>query len=321
VAYWPYDGRWEFADHYPSGFRILLRNSVVHAGELFEVRSISTPCLGRYGRSALWIPRNVTILGEACLKGHDAFQFVAFEDGSQLFEIGPMAFSFCDSLQSIAVPSSVRFLGSHCFSDCKSLGSVTFQQPSKLTGIGEAAFFNCISLNRLFIPASVTVIACAAFQRSAIRSISIEAGSVSFRVLNDLLVDFDVRSLVWVIGSPDSILIPSSIEELRECCGALNPRLRTVEFESDAILRSIGQSAFAWCPLLESICIPSSVEVIPESCFCSCGRLRTVTFGPESKLRRIEGGAFLWCRSLKAVSVPTSVEVIGPPNVTFVPRP
>jgi hypothetical protein len=129
--------------------------------------------------------------------------------------------------------------------------------------------------------------------------------------VNDLLVDFEVRSLVWVIGSPESIVIPSSIEELRPCCCAWKKNLMKVEFERDSNLRSIGSFAFALCSSLESILIPSSVEVLHKHCFWNCGRLRTVTFGRESKLRLIELDAFEMCRSPSLVGVPTSAEIMA----------
>jgi hypothetical protein len=240
-----------------------------------------------------------------------ALAIVIFEGGSNLGEIRPSAFSACKSLRSIAIPSSVGLLGRNCFRCCESLQSVTFESPSILATIEDNAFFNCQSLNWLLIPASVTALGDRVFDGSGIHSIEIEEGSVSFRVVNELLVDFEFRSLVWVIGSPESIQIPSSVEELRPFCGFSNRSLMTVEFESDSNLRSIGRFAFMLCVSLESICIPSSVEALREACFQGCFSLRTVTFGSESKLRLIEKSAFDFCRSLSAVTVAASVEIIG----------
>jgi hypothetical protein len=78
----------------------------------------------------------------------------------------------------------------------------------------------------------VTEIDGSAFRLSGIESIEIEEGSVSFRVVNEFLVDFAVRSLVFVIGSPASIQIPSSIEELQPSWGFCKTTLGTAEFES-----------------------------------------------------------------------------------------
>jgi hypothetical protein len=311
LGYSASDASWRFADdcQYES---ILFRNAVFHEGELFEVVSVSEGALGRSEMSALCVSGNVgTLEQESVYVGeYTALQIVAFEANSHLREIRPMAFFWCGSLRSIAIPSFVDRLGSSCFSLCRSLCSVVFESPSRLTTIENGALWECQSLTHLSIPASVTAIKSEAFCGTGIRSIEVEEGSVSFRVQNELLVDFEVRSLIWVIGSPESIVIPSSIEELGERCCARQERLRTVEFESESTLRSIGRFAFAVCESLESIWIPSSVEVLCEGCFCSCSGLRAVTFGPESKLRLIEPQVFGDCRSLQSVPLPVSAEGI-----------
>jgi hypothetical protein len=184
-----------------------------------------------------------------------------------------------------------------------------FEPQSRLTTISNGAFLQCRSLKSLCIPASVTDIWERPFLRAGITSLAIEEGSAAFSVRDGFLLDFEGRSLLWVIGSPESILIPSAIEELAEYCCLAKERLKTVEFQPGSNLRSIGRSAFHGCKSLESICIPSSVEVLRERCFQSCLRLRTVTFGPESRLRVIEPKAFKLCPSARLVSVPASAEV------------
>jgi hypothetical protein len=195
-----------------------------------------------------------------------------------------------------------------------------FERRSQLVRIDSRVFFDCGFLHRLLIPASVTTIDGTAFLDSSIRSIGIEEGSVSFRVVNGLLVDFEVRLLVWVIGSPESIVIPSSIETLGPFCCAEHWKLNTVEFEPDSNLQTIGESAFDSWLSLESIWIPSSVEILRKHCFFFCSNLRTVTFGPESALRVIEEEAFGCRRSLTLVSVPASAEVIHQSPFAFVSR-
>jgi hypothetical protein len=288
---------WRFADRCPSKRPILFRNVVGHDGEVFEVGSVFQRALFFCTLSAICLSRNVARLGEGCFMGCGALQAVAFEGCSHLREIEHEAFDSCASLRSIGLSSSVGRVGTSCLNNCTSLQSVTFERPSRLAAIGQFAFLSCRSLTWLSIPASVTAIEDDAFSASGLRSIAIKDGSVSFRVVKEFLVDFAVRSLVWVIGSPESIQIPSSIEELRPWCCCSKTALRTVDFESNSNLRSIGRSAFAFCKSLESIWIPSSVEVLPEGCFYSCSSLRTVTFGTDSRLRLIEGYAFGGCES------------------------
>jgi hypothetical protein len=130
-----------------------------------------------------------------------------------------------------------------------------------------------------------------------------------------LVVEFQ-RLIGSRIGSPESLLVPSSIEELRECCCSNKERVRTIEYESNRNLRVIGESASYGCTSLELICIPS-VAFLRRGCFKSCWNLQTVTFCPESKLRLIERNAFEDCPSVRLVSVPASVEVIGPLPSSF----
>jgi hypothetical protein len=321
LAYSASQSGWEFTDSCGSRRPILFRNSISHDGKVFEIRSVSSGALQFSGLSAVCLSRNVAKLGEACFMECRALHTVAFEGGSHLGEIGSGAFCICALLRSIAIPSFVRRLGASCLNSCRSLQSATFERPSRLAAIGQFAFADCQLLNWISIPASVTAIQDDAFGGSGIGSIEIEDGSVSFRVVKEFLVDFEIRSLVWVIGSPESIRIPSSIEELRPGCCSSKTALRTAEFESNSNLRSIGRYAFAFCNSLESIWIPSSVEVLPEDCFYSCSSLRTVTFGTDSRLRLIEGYAFGGCESLESVSVPATVEVIGQQPVTFASRP
>jgi hypothetical protein len=292
LTYSPSDSSWTFAD--PCTFRriILLRNAVAHAGTVFGVRSVSARAFSGHNISAICLSRNVANLGEKCLAECRALQFLAFEFGSHLREIQGWAFSGCGSLRSIAIPSSLGRLERDCFYCCWSLGSVTFERPSRLAAIERDTLSNCESLTRLLIPASVMAIDVSALVSSGIGSIEIEEGSVSFKVVNEFLVDFGVRSLILVIGFPESIHIPSSIAELRPFCCCGKARLRTVEFESDSHLRSIGADAFGSCGSLESIRIPSSVEVLGEKCFFSCSSLRTVIFAGDSQLRLIGKNAF-----------------------------
>jgi hypothetical protein len=270
------EGGWTFDDVYASRFvggTLLLRNAVFHAGDVFSVDSVSRRALTDCSISALCISRNVASLGENCSEECDDLQIVVFEGDSHLAEISADAFDGCLSLRSIAIPRLVDRLWPRCFRDCQSLQSVMFETPSKLATIDEYAFCACKSLTWFSLPASVTAMDGSAFYFGRIRAIEIGEGSVSFRVVNEFLVDFEVRSLVWVIGSPESIVIPSSIEALGRCCCACQRGLRTIVFESDSTLRSISKAAFTGCFLLESICIPSSVEVLLEYCFDACTAL------------------------------------------------
>ena len=73
-------------------------------------------------------------------------------------------------------------------------------------------------------------------------------------------------------------------------------------------VKSIGNSAFAYCILLTNIQIPSSVTSLGGSVFASSG-LSNISI-PQS-ITAIPGGAFAFCTRLQTVSIPNSVSIIG----------
>ncbi|MDR1266966.1 MAG: leucine-rich repeat domain-containing protein, partial [Holosporales bacterium] len=83
------------------------------------------------------IPWSIEVLGEDYFKGCP-LTYIAFEFGSQLWEVGARAFSD-SSLRSICIPASVERLMGHCFEKCRFLASVTFEQNPQLTRVEEYA--------------------------------------------------------------------------------------------------------------------------------------------------------------------------------------
>jgi hypothetical protein len=86
--------------------------------------------------------------------------------------------------------------------------------------------------------------------------------------------------------------------------------LQSVAFESDSLLREIGDFAFSGCVSLRSIAIPSLVRVCPSECFENCRSLGSVIFELPSSVATIEKHAFFNCQSLKWLFIPASVESI-----------
>jgi hypothetical protein len=234
---------------------------------------------------------------------------VAFEADSYLRAIDRGAFSEAACLKSIVIPFFVSVLGSSCFSLCEPLCSVIFEGPSRLATIEESAFLFCESLRWVVIPASVTAISESAYYGSGIRLMEIEEGSVSFRVANELLVDFEVGPLVSVIGSPESILIRPRLRnfEIRVVHRKSGPGPWNLNQIRCANPRSIGPSGFAICHSFEWICIRSPVEVLCENCFGTCRGLRSAIFGRQSRFRLIKQGGFSGCERLEFFCVPPEI--------------
>ncbi|MBO5777863.1 MAG: leucine-rich repeat domain-containing protein [Clostridia bacterium] len=74
------------------------------------------------------------------------------------------AFTFCDSLISVAIGNSVTTIGDGAFAGCSGLTSVTFGENSQLTSIRMFAFCGCDGLKSIILPNSVTTIGNYAFE-------------------------------------------------------------------------------------------------------------------------------------------------------------
>jgi hypothetical protein len=160
------------------------------------------------------------------------------------------------------------------------------------------------------LPASISVISGAAFVRSAIRRVEIEAGNRNFRVREGFILDFAEIRIVVYFGGEKAVRIPAGIEVIGQLCFVSNAARESVSFGDVSKVRLIDAGAFDNCNDLKSICIPSSVQGLAERAFSYCRHLHSVAFAPNSDLRWLDGGVFSSCVSLKSLCVPALVSRI-----------
>jgi hypothetical protein len=133
---------------------------------------------------------------------------VTFEASATLLRIEQSAFHSCSSLSSICIPSSVEMICGWCFCNCTALSSVTFQAGSRLLRLGHHAFHDCSSLSAICIPATLLEVGDGGLDCVNLKDISIEDGSLRFKILDDFLVDFDCTWIIKYFGFADCIMIP-----------------------------------------------------------------------------------------------------------------
>ncbi len=259
------------------------------------------------------LPDSITSIGEKAFNGCESLTSVLFGKNSQLSSIGPGAFNYCYSLESITIPESVTNIGSDAFIYCYGLRSVTFGENSQLTSIGEGAFNWCESLESITIPASVTSIGEWAFVECYrlvevwnLSKLNITAGSEDngyvgyyakrvetepsesyvYTDENGYVIYYDgkVKALINYTGNETKLTIPAGITE-------------------------INGYAFSYCESLKSITVPDSVTSIGDWAFCCCAKLTSITI-PDS-VTSIGDGAFNWCESLESITIPDGVKSIG----------
>ena len=73
-------------------------------------------------------------------------------------------------------------------------------------------------------------------------------------------------------------------------------------------MKSIGNSAFAYCSGLTDMVIPNSVTTLKDFAFMSCYNLSSVSL--STSLTRIEPYTFGYCEKLESVIIPYSVDTI-----------
>ena len=105
------------------------------------------------------------------------------------------------------------------------------------------------------------------------------------------------------------ITIPASVVTIGIDAFGNNEKLKTLTFENNSKLTTIGNSAFEQSSI-ESLTIPASVVSIDNYAFYKTKTLRSLTFENNSKLTTIGDYAFI-DSSITSLSIPATVETIG----------
>ena len=253
--------------------------------------------------------------GKRLLKGCDIEQY-KIKEGTKI--ICDWAFSWCSSLQEIAIPNSVTRIGDNAFSWCRSLQEISI--PNSITSIGISAFSWCDSLREIAIPNSVTRIGdnafswCLSLQRISIPNSVTSIGKYAFgscKYLREISIPNSVTSIGEYAfdgcNSLQRISIPNSVTSIGKYAFRLCKYLREISIPNSVTF--IGNSAFSGCCSLRNLSIPNSVKNIGDSTFKDCNSLRDISI-PNS-VTSIGDWAFSGCKSLQEITIPNSVTSIG----------
>jgi hypothetical protein len=232
---------------------------------------------------SICVPSSIVSLCERSFSCCCNLSFVAFEYGSRLSVIEGNAFMSC-GLKSICIPAGVQILTEYSFISCSDLGSVVFENHSRLSSIQSKAFCDCHHLQSIRLPAGLESIGPEALVWSSLGCIGIETGNQHFTISGGCLLVFEGTSIVGHSGSPTevwitngiaelcewafascslrSIVIPSSVEIIREDCFYDCSDLSIVRFEPDSRLSVLEEDAFAYCDALETIWIPFHLQAL-----------------------------------------------------------
>ena len=195
--------------------------------------------------------------------------------GYPVTRIGDYAFIGCSGISNIEIPKTIRRIGDYAFANCSSLGSVTLP-----TGIKEIGY-------RPFAGASITTLALPDSLRSltgnplagcdTLLTVSISLDNSYYTVVNGILYDKDVRSLVGCPARKESASIATTAERIGPEAFDGCFRLRALLLPSN--LASVGECAFCDMPRLASLVFPASVDTLEGAgLFEGCGSLEFIGF-------------------------------------------
>ncbi len=233
-------------------------------------------------------------------------------------QIGNSAFQYCSRMSNIDLPSVLEVIGSKAFADCLSLQSITL--PQSVTTIGSEAFHDCRKLASANIPIGVSVIEDATFSNCPLTAINIPKtvkyiGSSAFHrcqaseiILPESLEYIGDRAF-YHAEYLEKIRIPKNVSYIGECAFSHDFRLAKVEI--NAKISKIPYQCFWMCSSLIAIEIPEGVKEVGVEAFDCCGNMKSVTL--PSTLKIAYNTAFGRCTTL----VDVYVKAKNPPSVTF----
>ena len=245
---------------------------------VYPISSIGKGALaGNEWLTTFAIPSTVQVIKEAAFKSCSNLKQVTFDAPSSLVTIEALAFSNCYSLSSFVLPSSVKELGFEAFASCSSLREFSFSQaelqrlparcfygcssltsislPEGLNIIGEKAFQYCSSLEYVYAPKTVVILKRGAFVGCEKLSTFDFGGTLE----DWCSINFEYRAnpmfyadKVFIEGKvPEGIVIPNTVQNILPHTFEGCQTLKVVTLQST--VETIGDAAFAHCPLLKQI--------------------------------------------------------------------
>jgi hypothetical protein len=196
--------------------------------------------------------------------------------------VGDNAFAGSGLMTTLQLPASVVSFGSFCFTLCQSLSTVNVAEENPIFLSSGGIIYEKEDLALFFAPRALS-------------------GNV--QLLDGIK---EIPSSAFQYCRLDAVVIPNSVEEIKD--GAFNscPNLTEVQFGSG--LKVIGREAFANCPFLQILDFSNTqLKSIAFAAFMNCEDLNIVYL--SDCLETISGCAFQYC-DLIGISLPATLTTI-----------
>lgn len=231
--------------------------------------------------SALKLSKALVSIGKEAFSACTALSSLDLSFCTSLSEIGELAFNQI-SVKSLSFPASLETIGRCAFNDCSKLTSVNWPNDSKLTTL--TGFSGCTALpvsvyNEGVSLPNVSAIGDAAFMDCSFESVTIPS---------------NIREIGDRAFSTDNYEYENKLKELTIMTG----------------VETIGESAFAGCPITGTLNIPETVREIKYEAFVGT---KITGLNIANGVETIGERAFDECVELEGstIVVPESVALVG----------
>lgn len=217
-------------------------------------------------------------------------------------------FFACNDLTSVVLPPTITTLESLCFYSCRALQSIHIG-PAVDT-IEDLAIYTCPSIDTITVDTANTRYD----SRGDCNAIICTADSTLLFGCRRTVVPSTVRHIgqcAFYHNTPDTLVLPEGVRTIGY--GAFlesfaSPRLRVVHLP--ITMRTIGESAFEGCQLLNDLQLNEGLESIGVKAFISNQGLTEVTL--PTTLRQLDASAFAGCIRLHTLHFnPDSCALVG----------
>ncbi len=248
-------------------------------GVLFDISGETLVAYPAAHGTTYEIPSCVVTVGDYAFYGAK----VIFLNLGSIQTIGETAFSK-SAVLTVNIPDSVTKMGDDAF-NTSAVRELTIG--TGLTEIAAGAFAQCGSLRSVYIPEGIITIQRGAFYSTGLQSVTFAENSQLYGIAESAfacchLTEIEIPASVEYIGSADGIIHDPEYYSPNNVIGAFdrNSELTKVIFAENSQIKTIGNRAFAFCPI-GGIDLPEGLE-------------------------RLGAGAF-WTTSLETVVLPTSL--------------
>ena len=245
--------------------------------------------------------------------------------------IGDFAFYNATNLAEINIPIGVVQICGNAFQGCQKLEKIMLSD--SIEWIGSQAFYGCPALKEVVLPAKLKMLEGGAFAGcNNLSSITVAPGNENFQSPSGSNVVLNRDGTILLTGCSNSKIpstvkeidnyafrgfsalesmdIPQGVEIIKYKTFADCENLKRVNFEPNAVLSSVIESAFSNCTSLESMDLPASVRSIGSYAFEGCRGLKSITL-PDSVNEFGKERMFKGCYFLQSVELPKGVTEIG----------